>query len=146
MGLFSKIAFWKGSDDLADFGDSMGGDPFGGDQGLGSTDNLGMPSSTPGGAEISGSTFPDMSPPSAAQNNLAPPSGMPISQPANMGAHGVAFAPPEPAPHDYTLAKDIEIISSKLDALRSAIESINQRLVSIERLARGDEDKRDRLW
>ncbi|MBT7903140.1 hypothetical protein HN587_04685 [Candidatus Woesearchaeota archaeon] len=34
--------------------------------------------------------------------------------------------------------KDIELVNAKLDAIRSAIESINQRLSNIERIAKGD--------
>jgi hypothetical protein len=36
---------------------------------------------------------------------------------------------------DYKLQKDVEIVSYKLDSLKSAIDSINQRIANIERLA-----------
>lgn len=35
----------------------------------------------------------------------------------------------------YTLTKEMEVISSKLDALKAAIDNISQRLVNIERVA-----------
>ena len=39
----------------------------------------------------------------------------------------------------YIVGKEIEIMSSKLDALRAAIDTINQRLSNIERLAENDQ-------
>ena len=44
--------------------------------------------------------------------------------------------------HSYKAAKDFEIITTKLDALRSAIESMNQRLVNIERYLHDEKSKR----
>jgi len=38
-------------------------------------------------------------------------------------------------------SKNLEIISSKLDALRASIESLNQRLANLEAIARGEEDQ-----
>jgi hypothetical protein len=46
--------------------------------------------------------------------------------------------------HSYKTAKDFEIITTKLDALRSAIESMNQRLMNIERTLQ--DDKKKRYW
>jgi len=43
---------------------------------------------------------------------------------------------------NYAVAKDIEIVSSKLDALRASLESINQRLAHLERIAEGDQPER----
>jgi len=37
-------------------------------------------------------------------------------------------------------SKNLEIISSKLDALRASIESLSQRLANLEAIARGDEE------
>ena len=44
----------------------------------------------------------------------------------------------------YMLKKDIEIISSKLDALKAGIESINQRLMNIERIAIAEQQPQER--
>lgn len=38
------------------------------------------------------------------------------------------------APQQYAVDKNLEVISVKLDALRAAIESVNQRLANVERL------------
>jgi len=63
------------------------------------------------------------------------------------------FPPPsysQPAmqsPREYATDKNLEVISSKLDALRAALESINQRLANLEAIARGEEDQRyKRRW
>jgi len=49
--------------------------------------------------------------------------------------------PPEPipgqsSPKDYTTEKELEVISSKLDALRAALDSINQRMQNVEEMVR----------
>ena len=81
-----------------------------------------------------------------------PPAG-PITPPA-----GPSQMPqPQPAPAVYgqsqddyqkeTFTKDVEIISAKLDSLRATLESINQRLANIERLAQGEQQgKRRYEW
>ena len=40
------------------------------------------------------------------------------------------------------LAKDIEIIHAKLDAIKSSLDSVNQRLATLERIATGDSKTR----
>lgn len=40
---------------------------------------------------------------------------------------------PQPSFHPDILAKDIEIVSYKLDAIKATLESINQRLANLER-------------
>jgi len=66
------------------------------------------------------------------------------------------FGPPQPAQQhhathtgssDYMVSKDIEVISSKLDALKAAIDSMNQRLINIEDMARSnDHGRRKNVW
>jgi len=50
----------------------------------------------------------------------------------------------------YTSNKDLEVISAKLDAIKATIESINQRLASLERMAGTEEQEppapRKREW
>ena len=45
---------------------------------------------------------------------------------------------------DYINSKNLEVISSKLDALRASLESINQRLANIEAIARGEQEDQRR--
>jgi len=42
------------------------------------------------------------------------------------------------------MGKDLEIISSKLDAIKAQIESINQRLANLERIAEGEQSTEKR--
>ncbi len=44
--------------------------------------------------------------------------------------------------HDttYIISKNIEVVSSKLDALQASLESINQRLINLENIAKGEQD------
>lgn len=46
-----------------------------------------------------------------------------------------AFQSVQQEQQSYTISKDIEVISSKLDALRAAIDNLSQRLASLERMA-----------
>ncbi|MFT4308517.1 MAG: hypothetical protein ACMXYM_04060 [Candidatus Woesearchaeota archaeon] len=39
---------------------------------------------------------------------------------------------------DQIVAKELEIISSKLDSIRATLESLNQRIAGLERVAYGD--------
>lgn len=47
---------------------------------------------------------------------------------------------------DYMISKNIEVLSSKMDAIRAAIESINQRLANIERIAQSEHDDKGHHW
>ena len=44
--------------------------------------------------------------------------------------------------------KEMELINAKLDAIRSMLESINQRLANVERIAKAEEDssRRKNTW
>lgn len=50
--------------------------------------------------------------------------------------------------HDptYIISKNIEVVSSKLDALQAALESINQRLINLENIARGEQQERSNRY
>ncbi|MBW2995605.1 hypothetical protein KY312_04590, partial [Candidatus Woesearchaeota archaeon] len=48
---------------------------------------------------------------------------------------------PAYSPEGDMAAKNLEIISAKLDALRASIDSINQRLANIERIATEEKKK-----
>jgi len=50
---------------------------------------------------------------------------------------------PAYAPSQDIIAKDLEVLSAKLDALRASIESMNQRLANLERIA---EESKKRTW
>ena len=46
----------------------------------------------------------------------------------------------------YTVAKDIEVISSKLDALRASLDIINQRLANLERISEREQVRKRTGW
>ena len=80
--------------------------------------------------------------PSFQQQSFQSPS---FSQPSYSSA---SYAPASPPPHDadYLNSKNLEVISSKLDALRAAMESMNARLANIERIAGQEEDNRRKRY
>ncbi len=43
--------------------------------------------------------------------------------------------------NDLMLKKDLEIISSKLDAIKASLESMNQRVANIERIAMSEDNE-----
>ena len=136
MAFFDKLAFWKRKDDFGDLGKDLGMDK---DMGMGMdagpSPDLGM------GLEAS---QPQQQPfqkyPSVQQSSFQP-SFQP--QPAYQ-------VPPSQQSYQsdsYINSKNLEVISSKLDALRATMESINQRLANIEAIARGEqEDTRRRRY
>jgi len=96
-------------------------------------------------------------PPAENVGGMAAPSGM--SQPAASAQQAPAQPAPQAQPQpsyppqyqqqgpDLTdLAKEIEIMHAKLDAIRSAIDTVNQRLAALERMASGDTGKPRYQW
>ena len=54
---------------------------------------------------------------------------------------------PSAASDPYIASKNLEVISSKLDALKASLDALNQRVANIESIARGEqEDKRRRYY
>lgn len=134
MAFFDKLAFWKKKDDLGDLGKDLGLDK---DLGLGMdtgpSPDLGMGLEPP-------QQQPFQKYPSFQQNNLSQPSFQP--QPAFQASQQPSYQG-----DSYINSKNLEVISSKLDALRATMESISQRLANIEAIARGEqEDTRRRRY
>ncbi len=149
MGIFSKLAFWKKKDDLGlgkDFGADLGLGPMdtypeagmGQEQGfppqygaqrnmgLDQNMNLGMPEDIGFG--------------SMGQSQMQPPGrSSPMRQP-----FGAPIQPPQPTERDYQNDK-FEVVSAKLDSIRYTLESINQRLANLERVAYSENEKK-RGW
>lgn len=124
-GIFSKVLPWKKKDELA-LGNNLG---LGG---LGAAEN---PAAFGGGMQ---------------QAPYDPLGGM-----AQMGGLGSFSQPPQPESfrssqaydRSYNTAKDIEVVSAKLDAIKSALEALNQRLAAIERYIQTEQDfKRRGGW
>ena len=129
MGFFDKLTFWKKKDDLDDLGKDLGLDKeLGLDIGAGPSPDLGMGLDTgPQAAQQPFQKYPSFQQPSLQQQSFQP-SFQP--QPAFQ----------QPSYQGDIASKNLEVISSKLDALRATMESINQRLANIEAIARGEQE------
>ncbi len=118
MSIFGKLMFWKKHDELG-------------------LDSMGINS---GEAPI----LPEAAP---QQNWSQPVSPYSQQQPSS-------FFPQQSSPQidafqssgSYAQSKQLEVISAKLDALKAAIDSLNQRLANIERIQQGDDYFRKRGW
>ena len=125
MAFFDKLAFWKKKDDLDDLGKDLGLDK---DMGLdftstGPSPDLGM------GLEQTPQQPLQKYPSFQQQPNFQ---AQPVFQPQPMLQ--------QPSYSSDMASKNLEVISSKLDALRATMESINQRLANIEAIARGEQE------
>lgn len=146
MAFLDKLMFWKKSDD---FGIPEGPKPdLGFDSGLGRDMGSGRDSGLGFGSPDVGAGFPGSfeEPPARpgfeqnafAQQHMQPFQQQPFQQPP--------FQQPQQSTNEYIISKNIEVLSSKLDALRAGIESINQRLAHLERVASGEHEEKRRSW
>ena len=128
MGVLSKLAFWKKKDDLGldkDFvKDFCLYKDLGIDMGQGPSPDLGM------GLEQQPQSFQKY----------------PSFQPQQSFQPAFQQQPSYTQNDPYIASKNLEVISSKLDALRASLESINQRLANIEAIARGEQDNQRRRY
>lgn len=150
MSLMEKAMFWK-KDDFSDL--KLDDSSLGADLGL-PPDTTGQASSlTPAmsepGHDLSTPSMPGTphmethSQPSLSQPGFSQPSIQQPSYPDHGNGHDAAMSSHEA----YLINKNIEIISSKLDAIRASMDSMNMRINNIERVALGEEDKqRSRSW
>ena len=142
MGILDKVMFWKKKDEFADiglgdkenlaFGDQFGaggqpGVPGGTPPGLGPATGLGP---EPMGQGLGQQPAPAMPPPAPSMPSFSPPPPPPPP----------AAQPSYANPQQDLESKNLEVISSKLDAIRASLESLNQRLANLEAIARGDEE------
>lgn len=131
MGFMDALMFWKKKDaplDMPNFG-SLPNDKF--DTGL---DNLGL--------DKPGLDMPSFQQPPnyAMPPTPSTPSGYTL-EPAsprqgNQGNYGY-----RPDQQEIIMNKNMEIISSKLDALQASLEMMNQRIAHIERIAQIEQQK-----
>ncbi|MBI2657369.1 hypothetical protein HYX08_01595 [Candidatus Woesearchaeota archaeon] len=128
MAFFGKLAFWKKKDDLDDLGKDLGlGKDF--DFSTGPSPDLGMGIEAPGQQPMQ--KYPSFQQQPGFQ-----------SQPAYQPQP--SLQPSYNSNDNYIASKNLEVISSKLDALRATMESINQRLANIEAIARGEQEDNKR--
>ncbi len=123
MAIMDKILFWRHKEPEP----SLEAPPMG----LGKESDLGLDQPIPGEEPVGAGIAPSGLPPLENQPPVSP-------GPAPNAPPGVGMAPPPSMP---PVGKDIEIISAKIDALKATLDSINQRLENLERLAKqGNED------
>lgn len=91
-------------------------------------DDLGVPGSVPP-LETPGMNMPGM------QGETRQPTPPPAMTPSPLQYKEVKE-------REYDMAKELEIISAKLDAIRSSIENINHRLDNLERIANPQQHQR----
>ena len=132
MGFFSKLNPFKKKDDFDDLGKDLDlGKDFGMDQGP--SPDLGAGLEPLGQPQQQFQKYPSFQ----GQQNFSAPMQQPSYQPAY----------PSAASDPYIESKNLEVISSKLDALKASLDALNQRVANIESIARGEqEDKRRRYY
>ena len=125
MAFFDKLAFWKKKDDLDDLGKDLGIDK-----------DLGLDFTSAGPSPDLGIGL-EQTPQQPLQKYPS------FQQQPNFQAQPVFQPQPMLQQTSYSsdrASKNLEVISSKLDALRATMESINQRLANIEAIARGEQE------
>ena len=142
MGVFSKLAFWKKKDDFdlgKDFGADLGLGPmdnnFGMDNGMPQQNNMGL------GQNMNLGMQEDIGFGNSGRNNRsAQPPGQPV--PIQQPFGGIQQQQMADSSRDK-----FEVVSAKLDSIRYTLESINQRIANLERIAYGEQDQQPkRRW
>jgi hypothetical protein len=142
MGIFDKILPWKKKDELGMENLNLGLNQNM-NLGLGQNMNLGiqgMPN-TPMMDQIQSQQpmgFQQQPYPSyPAQQQMGYPQETPQME---------SFQRNQNYERNYAAGKDIEVVSAKLDAIKAALETLNQRLASIERYIQTDQELKRRSW
>ena len=138
MGFFSKLNPFKKKDDFDDLGKDLDlGKDFGMDMNQGPSPDLGAGLEPLSSGQQTFQKYPSFQ---GQQNFSSPSYPQPYQQPVQPSYPSAANDP-------YIASKNLEIISSKLDALKASIDALNQRVANIESIARGEqEDQRRRRY
>ena len=153
MGLMSKLMFWKkepAMPSMGDFGKDFGAGEMGGPElalpketDLGLPGQQGMPGAEPGAMPPGGPApgGPGQMPGSPGQM----PGAMPVGPSATFAAPKLEEVPMQRAPQQPSMpsggSKDLELISVKIDQLRTSLDILNQRMMHIERLIESQKPK-----
>lgn len=140
MGLLSKLKFWsKSEDEIGDLNlDDLG---LPGENSAPGTDDLGLPKDSMPGAEssaIPGVPGQHRQPPKKPDTTTVSADMGPDMPPGTLSPTPSAPQPQTPRP---SAPREMELVNAKLDTIRANLESINQRLANLERIARGDHEK-----
>jgi len=123
MAFFDKLKFWKHKEDLdigKDLGKSFGKEP-----------DINIPDFGKSPMDIPSEDFGK--PISTTQHGRLP-----------FPEQEVRHTPvvPQPQWQGYKEDSEMQVISAKLDALKASLDSINQRLMNLERIAEGEQPRR----
>ena len=154
MGLLDKLQFWKKSDDdfLNDFNkppsdgfgmnqkNSLGNDPLGNND-IGSDPMSGF------NQHSERNQFGTLGSPDFGTQTMQSE-----QRQSSYGQHDqqMRFTEPQHQSNNsndiFMVNKNIELLSSKMDALRASLESMNQRLINIERIAQSEQQDYRGKW
>ncbi len=161
MSFLDKFMFWKKKDDF-DFGSGLdtgmgnspsgafGSSPYGNNNSnlgsstmSGSYGDMGIESGVGNSGGFSEQVSPERNN-FSAQNIAQQQFQSPFQQPQQLTQPPQHFQQQyPPQSHSNT---EIEIISSKLESIKALLESVNQRLTNLERIANGEYEPRRRNW
>ncbi len=139
FGIFGKVLPWKKKDELG-LNENLGLGGFGGG-GPGGPGMPGMPGMELG---LGGQAFGQQQGMAGMPGVLGMPGGMPGM--AQQSPQMESFQSNQAYQQSYTAGKEIELVSAKLDSIRAALETLNQRLASIERYMQTEQDFKKRGW
>jgi hypothetical protein len=154
MGGMGKDPF--GAPSTSDFGSqnfpdawNTGGGMDSGIGGMGGNQSLGMGSPPLSSPQSFGQNSQFPSPPQQSYSPSQPSFSQQSTFQSVPNFSQQSYAAPQPAygdNADYMHSKNLEVISSKIDALRAAIDSMNARLQNIERIAGQEEENRRKRY
>lgn len=147
MGIMNKLKFWK--KDEMDFGDLDNSMDFGSSQDMGiGKDRLNMNASKPGmdSGDLGLQTQQQMPTQNQEEIDYSEGFSMPKRSIARQEPTQPQPSPTQQFPKEQNTIseKNFEILSNKLDAIKSSLESINHRLNLLESLARSEEEPHER--
>lgn len=126
MAIFDKLKFWKKKKEDFGLGELP---PLPG----GAGDEFGLPGNEDFGAFPGQRSYPREQ--QYAQPEIRPPQLTPVT-PQQYQSYGV-----QPVPVQQNANRDLELVSAKLDSIRATLDSINQRLANLERVAYQEQEK-----
>jgi len=131
VALLDKLKFWKKESDFPEL-EGLG------DLGMGGRD-LALPNTEEIGAGFGepSNDMPFESPQMSAQLG-APAQPQRYPSPAQMAAQQTSPVMPQAVPGYQITNRDVELILSKLDLIKSSLDNLSQRVAALEKIAKGE--------
>ena len=141
MGMLDKMKFWKKDDDL-----SLDNNPFGNVDNSQNNNSFMDSNNSFSGNSLDKSMDNSLNEPLHNNNSFSSSNSQqqnsfndPTSATEMIKNGKISEVKQQIHPNQDVMQKDIEILSSKLDAIKAGIESMNQRLQNIERIQKNGE-------